>query len=183
MDALRRPSREESAMKKNPFVLGLLGASAFTLTATVAPADAQDRTRWKMQSAFASTLTHLGPAGLRFAKNIERMSGGKFEVKFYEPGALVPAARVLRRGFQGVDRVVLDDAGLSHRQVPVARLLHYRAVRALARASSWPGSGTAAATSCGTRSTPSTISSRSTPAASAPRPPAGSARRSSRSRS
>ncbi len=120
-------------MKKSLFVLGLLGASASALTATVAPAEAQDKTRWKMQSAFASSLTHLGPSGLRFAKNIDRMSGGKFEVKFYEPGALIPAARVLRCGLQGLDRVLLDDAGLSHRQVSVARLLHDRAVRAYAR--------------------------------------------------
>jgi TRAP-type mannitol/chloroaromatic compound transport system substrate-binding protein len=77
-------------MKKSLFVLGLLGASASALTATVAPAEAQDKTRWKMQSAFASSLTHLGPSGLRFAKNIDRMSGGRFEVKFYEPGALIP---------------------------------------------------------------------------------------------
>ena len=27
---------------------------------------------------------------MRFTKDIERMSGGKFEVKFYEPGALIP---------------------------------------------------------------------------------------------
>ena len=27
---------------------------------------------------------------MRFSKNIERMSGGKFEVKFFEPGALIP---------------------------------------------------------------------------------------------
>ena len=46
--------------------------------------------RWKMQSAFASSLTHLGPSGVRFCKDIERMSGGKFEVKFFEPGALIP---------------------------------------------------------------------------------------------
>jgi TRAP-type mannitol/chloroaromatic compound transport system substrate-binding protein len=54
-------------------------------------ANAQDRVRWKMASAFPSTLTHLGPSGLRFSKDIERMSGGRFEMKFFEPGAIVPA--------------------------------------------------------------------------------------------
>ena len=39
------------------------------------------------------------------------------------------AARVLRRGLQGIDRVVLDDARLPHRQVSRAGLLHHRAVR------------------------------------------------------
>jgi TRAP-type mannitol/chloroaromatic compound transport system substrate-binding protein len=54
-------------------------------------AEAQDRVNWKMQSAFASSLAHLGTSGVRFTKNIERMSGGAFDIKFYEPGALVPA--------------------------------------------------------------------------------------------
>ena len=43
-----------------------------------------------MQSAFGSSLIHLGTSGVRFSKDIERMSGGKFEIKFYEPGALIP---------------------------------------------------------------------------------------------
>jgi TRAP-type mannitol/chloroaromatic compound transport system substrate-binding protein len=43
-----------------------------------------------MQSAFGSQLPHLGPSGVRFSKDIERMSGGRFEVKFFEPGALLP---------------------------------------------------------------------------------------------
>ena len=73
-------------------LLGLLalGLAAFGLTAMFSEAVAQEKIRWKMQSAFGSSLTHLGPSGVRFSKDIERMSGGKFEVKFYEPGALIP---------------------------------------------------------------------------------------------
>jgi len=70
--------------------LSALSLSVVSLTAISADANAQDKVRWKMQSAFASTLTHLGPSGVRFSKDIERMSGGKFEVKFFEPGALIP---------------------------------------------------------------------------------------------
>jgi len=66
------------------------GLSAWWLAAMTAEATAQEKIRWKMQSAFGSQLTHLGPSGVRFSKDIERMSGGKFEVKFYEPGALIP---------------------------------------------------------------------------------------------
>jgi TRAP-type mannitol/chloroaromatic compound transport system substrate-binding protein len=65
-------------------------ALALTIAATT-DASAQERVRWKMQSAFPSSLVHLGTSGVRFAKNIERVSGGNFEIKFYEPGALVPA--------------------------------------------------------------------------------------------
>jgi TRAP-type mannitol/chloroaromatic compound transport system substrate-binding protein len=67
-------------------------SAAATLAAVIAvPAEAQERVRWKMQSAFGSQLPHLGPSGLRFAKDVERMSNGRFEIKFHEPGALVPA--------------------------------------------------------------------------------------------
>jgi TRAP-type mannitol/chloroaromatic compound transport system substrate-binding protein len=70
--------------------LGVLATSALAFTMLAAPASAQDKISWKMQSAFGSTLTHLGPSGVRFVKDLERMSGGKFDVKFFEPGALIP---------------------------------------------------------------------------------------------
>jgi TRAP-type mannitol/chloroaromatic compound transport system substrate-binding protein len=65
-------------------------ALALTLAAATEAA-AQERVRWKMQSAFTSTLAHLGTSGVRFTENIDRLSGGNFELKFFEPGALVPA--------------------------------------------------------------------------------------------
>jgi TRAP-type mannitol/chloroaromatic compound transport system substrate-binding protein len=70
---------------------GFVGACASALLLTSTIANAQDRVRWKMASAFPSTLTHLGPSGLRFSKDIESLSGGRFEMKFFEPGAIVPA--------------------------------------------------------------------------------------------
>jgi TRAP-type mannitol/chloroaromatic compound transport system substrate-binding protein len=44
-----------------------------------------------MQSAFPSNLSHLGTSGVRLMNTVERVSGGNFELKFFEPGALVPA--------------------------------------------------------------------------------------------
>jgi TRAP-type mannitol/chloroaromatic compound transport system substrate-binding protein len=78
-------------MPKSSCRIGLVGLSILACAAVLTPATAQERVRWKMPSAFASTLTHLGPSGLRFTKDIERLSGGKFEIKFFEPGAIVPA--------------------------------------------------------------------------------------------
>jgi TRAP-type mannitol/chloroaromatic compound transport system substrate-binding protein len=71
--------------------LATVGAAVIVLIASSMAADAQDRVRWKLQSAFGSNLIHLGTSGVRFSKNIERVSDGNFEIKFYEPGALVPA--------------------------------------------------------------------------------------------
>ena len=77
-------------MVKSTLLMGFVGLSALALTAVTTDANAQDKVRWKMQSAFGSQLPHLGTSGVRFAKNVERLSGGKLEIKFYEPGALIP---------------------------------------------------------------------------------------------
>jgi TRAP-type mannitol/chloroaromatic compound transport system substrate-binding protein len=102
-------------MSTNPLKSGLvalsaIGLAAFNLAAVSTDASAQERVRWKMPSAFASSLTHLGPSGVRFSKDVERLSGGKFEMKFFDragPG-------MLRRRIQRFGGIVLDDAGLSH---------------------------------------------------------------------
>jgi TRAP-type mannitol/chloroaromatic compound transport system substrate-binding protein len=67
------------------------GVAALVSFGTVATADAQERVRWKMQSAFPGNLSHLGTAGIRLEEMVDRVSGGNFELKFFEPGALVPA--------------------------------------------------------------------------------------------
>jgi len=77
----------------------LRGCSIAALAALVAlavatPGDAQDRAqrvRWKMASAFGSKLPHLGTSAIRFTENLKKASGGNVELKFFEPGALVPA--------------------------------------------------------------------------------------------
>jgi TRAP-type mannitol/chloroaromatic compound transport system substrate-binding protein len=51
---------------------------------------AEERVRWRMQSAFPSHLSVLGEVSSRFEGVIERMSGGTLEIRFFEPGALVP---------------------------------------------------------------------------------------------
>jgi len=75
-------------------IVHLCLAAAFAFVAGLGftnDADAQKRVRWKMQSAFGSSLPHLGTSGVRYSKNIDALSDGKFEIKFFEPGALVPA--------------------------------------------------------------------------------------------
>ena len=112
-------------------LLGMLtlGLAALGLTVTFDEATAQEKIRWKMQSAFGSSLTHLGTSGVRFSKDIERMSGGKFEVKFYEPGALIPPLECFDAVSKGSIESLLDDARLRHRQVSLASLFHGGSVR------------------------------------------------------
>jgi TRAP-type mannitol/chloroaromatic compound transport system substrate-binding protein len=65
-----------------------IGALALGLAAS---ADAAERVRWKMQSTFGGSLVHLGESGVRFSKTIETISQGDIQIRFFEPGALVPA--------------------------------------------------------------------------------------------
>jgi len=53
-------------------------------------ADAVERLRWKMQSAFGSKLSIIGEVAARYENIIDDMSGGAMKIKFFEPGALVP---------------------------------------------------------------------------------------------
>ena len=80
-------------MKINKYVktLSAVGVAAAMSVAAISTVQAQGRVKWKMQSAFGSQLPHLGTSGVRFSKDVERLSSGNFQVKFFEPGALVPA--------------------------------------------------------------------------------------------
>jgi TRAP-type mannitol/chloroaromatic compound transport system substrate-binding protein len=66
-----------------------LGVSLALGTMT-APASA-DPVKLKMGSTFPSKLVQLGSLGKRLESSVDAMSGGDIELKFYEPGALVPA--------------------------------------------------------------------------------------------
>ncbi|MEQ9641932.1 MAG: TRAP transporter substrate-binding protein [Alphaproteobacteria bacterium] len=70
--------------------VGVLGAAVGMLAAVTA-VEAQDRVRWKMQSTFGSTLPTLGPGGVRFADDVKVLSGGNFDIKFFEPNSLIPS--------------------------------------------------------------------------------------------
>jgi TRAP-type mannitol/chloroaromatic compound transport system substrate-binding protein len=78
-------------MKLRSHAMLVAAAAVAAATSVVQDTSAQERVRWKMQSAFSSSLIHLGTSGVRFTENIERVSDGNFEIKFFEPGALVPA--------------------------------------------------------------------------------------------
>jgi TRAP-type mannitol/chloroaromatic compound transport system substrate-binding protein len=69
-------------------------AAAAVLAAAATTSQAQDKkVRVQMQSNFATSLAVLGPNAKYTAETIQRVSGGSIEVKFFEPGALVPAGQ------------------------------------------------------------------------------------------
>ena len=67
-----------------------IGMAGGLLLATTGDADAK-KVRWKMQSTWGSNLAHLGTSAVRFSKNVSEMTDGDLDIKFFEPGALVPS--------------------------------------------------------------------------------------------
>ena len=58
----------------------LAGLTLAVVTTASTTADAQKRVRWKMQSAFGSSLPHLGTSALRFSENVKTATDGKFQI-------------------------------------------------------------------------------------------------------
>lgn len=85
------------------YALGL--SLAFLLGLTFSnSADAQKKVRWKMQSTFGSKLSIIGEGGVNFSNTVKTLSDGKLELKFFEPGALVPSLE----GFDAAKRGSVD---------------------------------------------------------------------------
>jgi TRAP-type mannitol/chloroaromatic compound transport system substrate-binding protein len=73
-------------------LFGVTAAAAVSLGAVAA--SAQDKkVRIQMQSNFASTLALLGPNANYTVDQIKKLSAGSIDIKFFEPGALVPASQ------------------------------------------------------------------------------------------
>jgi len=56
---------------------------------------AAEKVTLKMASVFPSSLALLGDSGVRLAQSVHRVSGGTLELKFFEPGALVPGLEAI----------------------------------------------------------------------------------------
>jgi len=73
-------------MKMRSLLTAAVGAIVVT-SFTVSPANAE-RVRWKMHAAFGKNLAVIGQPPHRIAEAVKRMSGGKFQIRVFEPGAL-----------------------------------------------------------------------------------------------
>ncbi len=67
--------------------LGLAAATAVAVASFAGPAHAK-KVRWKLHSAFGTNVAVIGPVGPRVADWVDKMSGGDFDIKVFEPGAL-----------------------------------------------------------------------------------------------
>ncbi len=87
---------------RNTLIVAAVAVSAMVAT----NAQAQKRVQWKLHTAWGSTVPHIGTEAVRFAEDIKAMSGGKFILKHFEPGALVPA----NEGFDAVSKGSIEAA-------------------------------------------------------------------------
>ena len=99
-------------------VIGMSLASLGLAAGVADPASAQDRVRWKLASSYGSNLVPLGDNILRVIDNIEVMSGGSFEIRFSEPGALVPALEVFDAVSKGSVESSYTSTGFHAGRVP-----------------------------------------------------------------
>jgi TRAP-type mannitol/chloroaromatic compound transport system substrate-binding protein len=75
------------------------------------PAQAQQKVRLNLASAFPTSLTLIGEAPVKLAKKVERVSGGTLEIRVNEPGALVPALQAIQATSQGSVDAAWSNAG------------------------------------------------------------------------
>ena len=60
-----------------------------------APAPSAEKVTLNMTSVFPASLSILGDSAVKFTKTVSEISGGTLELKFFEPGALVPGLEAI----------------------------------------------------------------------------------------
>jgi len=92
------------------FVAVAASAAAFVLSGA-ALAQAPQKVRLQLASAFPTSLTLIGEAPVKLSKKLERVSAGTIELKVNEPGALVPALQAIQATSQGSVDAAWSNAG------------------------------------------------------------------------
>jgi TRAP-type mannitol/chloroaromatic compound transport system substrate-binding protein len=77
---------------------------------------------WKMGSAYPSTLPLLGTLAKKLDRDIWRVSDGLLEIKFYEPGALVPPLEMFDAVRAGVIDAAFSSPGFWGNKIPALQL-------------------------------------------------------------
>ncbi len=78
--------------------------------------------RLKMASAYSSSLPQLGTMAKKLDRDIWRVSAGSLEIKFYEPGALVPPLEMFDAVRTGVIDAAFSSPGFWGNKVPALQL-------------------------------------------------------------
>lgn len=82
-------------MKRRRFLRGIGAGVAAASVAATARAQSEPRVRWRMASSFPKTLDTLYGSAERIAARLSRLTAGKFEIRVFAAGEIVPALQVL----------------------------------------------------------------------------------------
>ena len=82
---------------------------------------ASPQVRWRMASAFPGEMVLLGDRGRALEERIRVLSGGTMELKFFEPGALVPALEIFDAVSTGAVDAGWAAAGYWAGKIPAAQ--------------------------------------------------------------
>ena len=77
-----------------PTLFGEADAPPADTAADGGGAPAEEPVRWKLASAYAGTTPILGPSIIRMTDRIRAASEGMVDIRFFEPGALVPPLEI-----------------------------------------------------------------------------------------
>jgi TRAP-type mannitol/chloroaromatic compound transport system substrate-binding protein len=102
-------------MHSKLFVRSIFAATLATtfVLGSLASADAQEkRIRWQLASGYPSSMIQLGTLGVALTKKLHRVSGGNIDIKFNEPGAVVPALQIFDAVSKGTVDVAWSSTGL-----------------------------------------------------------------------
>ena len=102
-------------------VIGFTTLAAGFLIGGFSDASAE-RIKWKMASAYAGNSYPHGTFSKRIAELVNTMSGGEFDIKWFEPGALVPPLQSLDAVGQGSIESAVTSPGFHTSKLPVAPL-------------------------------------------------------------
>ena len=88
------------------------------LAFTFSSAQALERIRWKMQSAWGSQVKILGETALHIEKTVKTISDGKIQLRFHEPNSLVPVLEMWDAVKQGSLDVAFTTPGYHAGKIP-----------------------------------------------------------------
>ena len=78
--------------------------------------------KWRLASAYSSTLPQMGTLAKRIETEIWKVSGGKFEIKFHEPGALISAPDLFSAVASGTIEAAYASPSLWAKKIPALSL-------------------------------------------------------------
>ncbi|MGY6548662.1 MAG: TRAP transporter substrate-binding protein [Roseinatronobacter sp.] len=100
----------------------LMITTALTASLVAGAATAQERLRWQVPMAFASTLTALGDTMPWVADQLRAVSGGNIDLRVAEPGAVIPALAVFDNVSSGNIDAGYSFMGYEWGQIPASAL-------------------------------------------------------------